>query len=296
MTTRAVDVSNRDKVLFPDDGITKGELVDYYGAVADVMVPHVRDRPVTIHRFPDGIDKGGFLQKNVSRHFPDWIKTVTVEKSGGATTYALCNDAATLRYLANQAAITFHVWPSRADKLDYPDRLIFDLDPSVDEFKIVRETALTLRGILEELGLVPFLMTTGSRGLHVVTPLDRSETFHEVREFADAVAGLLVEKDPDRLTTEFSKANRGDRLFVDTGRNAYAQHAVAAYSVRPMPRAPVATPIGWDELDGSLRPDGFTLRDVPERTAVTGDPWEGISRRARSLTKPRQKLSRLLEA
>ena len=296
MTARTVEVSNRDKVLFPEDGITKGELVDYYAAVADAMVTHVRDRPVTIHRFPDGIDKGGFLQKNVSRHFPDWIKTVTVEKSGGTTTYALCNDGATLKYLANQAAIVLHVWPSRVDKLHHPDRLIFDLDPSVDDFSIVRDTAVTLRGILEELGLASYLMTTGSRGLHVVSPLDRSTTFDEVGEFADAVAEVLVSKDPDSLTTEFSKSKRGDRLFVDTRRNTYAQHAVAAYSVRPKARAPVATPVEWDELDGLKGADAFTLRDVPERVAGSGDAWEGISKRARSLTKPREKVQRLLKA
>jgi bifunctional non-homologous end joining protein LigD len=292
MSSRAVEVTNPGKVLFPD-GTTKLELVEYYTSVAGAMVPHLRGRPLTIHRFPNGIDKGGFLQKNASRYFPDWIERVTVEKSKGTTTYVLCNDTPTLRYLANQAAITFHVWPSRADRLLFPDRLIFDLDPSVENFALVRDTAVALRRILEDLGLVAFLMTTGSRGLHVVAPLDRTASFDEVGEFADGVARILVGGAPDALTTEFSKAKRGDRLFVDTRRNVYAQHAVAAYSVRARDGAPVATPLQWDELPSLEGADTFTIREVPSRVRA-GDPWAGISRRARALKAPRKLLEKVL--
>src|SRR5918996_4232777 len=189
---RAITISRRDKVLFPDDGITKGDLVEFYAAIAPKMVPYTRDRPLTLERYPDGLKGERIFQKNASKYFPEWIPRGEVRKKDGAVTHVLANDAATIAYLANQAVITHHVWLSTMKQLHRPDQLIFDLDPSSDDFDQVRETALGLRDLLGDLGLVPFVKTTGSRGLHVVVPLRPSETYDAVWDFAHAVAERMV--------------------------------------------------------------------------------------------------------
>jgi bifunctional non-homologous end joining protein LigD len=281
-----VRVSSPDKVLFPGNGngITKGELAEYYESVGSVMVRLVRDRPVTMHLFPKGIEAGGVYVKNAPKHFPDWIKRAEVKKRGGALSHVVINRTETLVYLAGQNCITPHVWLSRADKITKPDRLIFDFDPEHERFAEVRAAARTLGDVLRDLGLEPHAMTSGSRGLHVTVPLRRTRTFEEVRAFAEAVGQRLVEEDPKRLTMVWSKAKRGDRIYVDVGRNAYAQHGVAPYAVRARPSAPVATPLHWSELDDrKLLPTTHTLRTVPERLAGEGDPWADIGKSARSL-------------
>jgi bifunctional non-homologous end joining protein LigD len=279
-----VNISSEGKVLFPG-GITKRELADYYSSIAAVAVPHMRDRPLTLHVYPKGISEEGIYIKQAPRHFPDWIKRVTVEKRGGTVDHVVANRRETLVYLAGQNVITPHLWLSRADRIDKPDRLIFDFDPEHTRFAEVRAAARTLGEILRDLGLAPHAMTSGSRGLHVTVPLKRTRTFAEVRAFADAIGDLMVEQDPKRLTRVWSKAERGDRIYVDTGRNAYAQHAVAPYGVRAKDGAPVATPLRWEELsDRSLRPDSWTLRTVGERLAGEGgDPWAQIAKQARAL-------------
>ena len=289
---RTVALSSLDKVLFPDAGITKGDLVEHYRRVAGRMLPHVKGRPVSMQRFPDGIDADGFYQKDAPDYFPDWIRRVTVEKKGGTVEHAVVDDAATLVYLANQNCITPHVWLSRADRLHHPDRLIFDLDPPGEDFESVRFAAGALRDLLGELGLVPFPMTTGGRGIHVLVPLDRKADFDAVRDFARDAAGLLAARHPDRLTTEVRKNKRRGRLFLDVMRNSYAQTAVPPYAVRARPGAPVAMPIGWREL--SALPLGgatWNTRNVAARLRKK-DPWQGLSRRARSLSGPRRKLDR----
>ena len=279
-------ISSPDKVLFPN-GITKRELADYYESIGSVMVPLVRDRPVTMHLYPKGIGEGGVYMKQAPKHFPDWIKRVTVAKRGGSVDHVVINRADTLVYLAGQNCITPHVWLARADRINKPDRLIFDFDPEHERFAEVRAAARQLGDVLRDLGLAPHAMTSGSRGLHVTVPLRRTRTFDEVRAFAEAVGHLLVRQDPKRLTMEWSKAKRGDRIYVDVGRNAYAQHGVAPYAVRAKPDAPVATPLRWDELDDrSLRPDRWTLRTLPERLAGEGDAWAGIAKQARALPAP----------
>ena len=281
-----VRVSSRDKVMFPN-GITKGELADYYSSIAAVAVPHMRDRPVAMHVFPKGIDKGGVYIKQAAKHFPDWIKRVTVKKRGGSVDHVVVNRPETLVYLAGQNVVTPHLWLARADIITKPDRLIFDFDPEHERFAEVRAAARALGDVLRDLGLAPHAMTSGSRGLHVTVPLKRTRTFEEVRAFADAIGDLMVEQDPKRLTRVWSKAERGDRIYVDTGRNAYAQHAVAPYAVRAKDGAPVATPLRWDELsDRSLRPGRWTIRTLPNRLAAEGgDPWAGIAKHARALPK-----------
>jgi bifunctional non-homologous end joining protein LigD len=211
-------------------------------------------------------------------------------------TQVVPGDVPTLVYLANQACITPHPWLSRADRLDHPDQLIIDLDPSTTDFTPVRAGAWALRSLFIELGLTPFVKTTGSRGLHVVVPLDRSADFEAARAFARGVAEVLCESDPEVFTLEWRKDNRHGRVYVDIGRNAYAQTAVAPYAVRPLPHAPVAAPVRWEELDDTgFHPRLHTLRSVPARVADAGDPWAGMGRRARSLRDPILRLERMRE-
>jgi bifunctional non-homologous end joining protein LigD len=279
---RDVPISHPGKVLFPADGISKADLAAYYRDVAGLMVPHVRDRPVSLQRCNNGIEAGGFFQKNLARGRPDWVKSVRVGKRGGSLVHALANDAATLVWLANQNCITPHVWTARADRLERPDRMVFDLDPEGDDdFTLVRRTARELGDILRESGVEPFAMTTGSRGIHVVVALRRRYGFDKVRAAAVAVAEQLVARRPRDLTMEFYKRKRDGRLFVDVNRNAYAATSVPPYAVRPKPGAPVATPLRWEELeDRRLRAQRYTLRNVLDRE---GDPWESIARAAGAL-------------
>ncbi len=281
-----VRISSPDKVLFPPD-ITKRQLAEHYERVAASMIPLVRDRPLTLHSYPNGIAGEGIYIKQAPKHFPPWIKRVTVRKRGGTVDHAVANRPETLVYLAGQNVITPHVWLSRADNIRKPDRMIFDFDPEHERFGEVRAAARALGDVLRDHGLVPHAMTSGSRGLHVTVPLRRTRTFDEVRAFADAIGDLMVEQNPKRLTRVWSKAERGDRIYVDTGRNAYAQHAVAPYAVRAKPAAPVATPLRWDELsERSLRPGSWTLRTIGDRLAADGDPWAGIAKHAKPLPKP----------
>jgi bifunctional non-homologous end joining protein LigD len=264
---RDVPLSHPNKLLFPDDGVTKADLAAYYRDAAGAMVPLVRDRPVSLQRFNNGIGGQGFFQKNVERGAPPWVKRARMGKHGGSVSHVLANDAATLVWLANQNCITPHVWTARADRPDRPDRMIFDLDPADDEsFALVRRTASELGDILREAGVEPFAMTTGSKGIHVVVALRRRYGFDRVREAAVAVATELIERRPDELTAEFYKRKRDGRLFVDVNRNAYAATAVPPYAVRARPGAPVATPLRWEELsDSRLSATRWTLRTVLER-------------------------------
>lgn len=291
---RAIEVTHPDKVYFPGrPPVTKRELVAYYAAVAPVMLRYVRDRPVTLQRFPDGIEGEGFFQKEISDWFPSWIRRATVPKEGGSTTYAVCNDAPALAYLASQGCITPHVWLSRIDRPRHPDRLIFDLDPPAG-FEPARAAARLLHDLLSRLGLASFVMTTGSRGLHVVAPLDRSADFDAVRGFARDVAARLAAEHPAALTIEARIAERGGRLFLDTARNAYAQTGVAPYAVRAKPAAPVATPLRWEELDDpALGPQAYSLHTVLPRIERMGDPWRGIARRRQGIAGAAARLTRL---
>lgn len=282
---RRIPVSHPDKLLFADPPITKLRLVEHYLAVAPAMLPHLRDRPLALQAFPDGIDAPGFFLKAVPRHYPDWIATATVPKRGGTLTQVLARDAATLAYLAAQNVITPHVWLSRADRPRTPDRLIIDLDPSPGVgFAEVRAAAREAGARLRDAGLHPYAMVTGSRGVHVVCPLRRGPSFVAAHRFARALAEAMVDADRRRLTLEWHRAERGQRIYLDVNRNNYAQHVVAPYAVRPRPRGPVAMPIAWDELDDRrLTPDRFTIADAADRLRADGDAWQGMARRARTL-------------
>jgi bifunctional non-homologous end joining protein LigD len=246
-------------------------------------------------RFPDGIAGQGFFHKNVPDHFPDFVKRVEVEKRGGQLVHAVACNVETLVYLVGQNTITPHVWLSRADRLRQPDRIVFDLDPAPGaDFGAVRRAARQTGELLRELGLEPFAQVTGSKGIHVWTPLRRRATFADVRPFARAVAELLVERHPEELTLEFRKAERGGRILIDVMRNAYAQTTVPPYAVRPRPGAPVATPIAWDELsDSKLRSDRWNVKSVLRRLSAKGDPWADIASYARGLSRAGKRLARL---
>jgi bifunctional non-homologous end joining protein LigD len=293
-----VETSREEKVLFPDDDITKGELIDYHEQMFDAMAPHLRDRAIVMQRFPDGIDEEGFFHKQVPAHFPDWISTTTVTRRESDEKQALvvCDKKATLAYLADQGCITLHCWASRIDRPNHPDRLIFDLDPPGDTFEPVRHAARRLRELMEALELRSFVQTTGSRGLHVVIPLDASEEFDSVRDFAGTCADHLAERHPDELTVEQSRKKRGDRLYLDVARNAYAQIAVTPYSVRAIAGAPVATPLEWEELERrDLDARSYTLHNIRQRLAQRSDPWEGLYRHRQGLIRARQRLQRITE-
>ena len=280
-----VEISNPDKILFPTDGYTKKDLAEYYEAVAPAMIPHVKNRPLMLHRFPNGLGKEGWIQQEVGKHFPDWIARVTTPKSTGQVTHPMANDKDSLIYLANQAAITIHEWLSRADKLFYPDLFVVDLDPSPENsFADVKKIARATRTLLEEVGLPTFLKTSGSKGLHIVVPLKRLDTFEDVGAFGGAFAEVLNAREPALTTLEFYKAKRGARIFLDVHRNQYAQHVVAPYAVRALPGGPVSAPIDWDELSSrTLTAQTFTLSTMPRRLEKEGDLWKGIKARAVTL-------------
>ena len=285
-------ITHPEKVLFPDDGITKGELAAYYESIAPVMLPHTRARPVTMERYPAGIDKKGFWQKDVSKGFPDWLKRVEVPKKDGTVHHPLITDTRSLLWVTNQNTITQHVWVSRVPRLYYPDVCVFDLDPSrEDEPEILRAAALALRDLLRELGLPSWVKTTGSKGFHILVSLDGKSRTGEVARFAHAVGTLLVTRDPQHLTQEFSKADRGGRILVDTGRNGYSATFAAAYTVRAKPGAPVSAPCTWEEVErGEVGPRTFTLRTMADRVGAVGDLWAEMPKRRRSLKKALQSL------
>jgi len=293
-----VEVSNRDKVFFPKSKYTKGDLIDYYEKISDIMIPHMKDRPISMLRFPDGINNKQFYQKDTPDYFPDWIEVKHVKKQeGGTTNYVICNNTATLVYLANQACITPHIWLSKKDKLDYPDRMIFDLDPSDDDFSKVKSVSEKLKKLLKkDLDLPVYLMTTGSRGLHVVVPLERSSNFDEVREFAQTIAKYLETENPEEITTATQINKRGNKLYIDTARNGFGQTSVTPYAIRPLEGAPVATPIDWEELgNSSLTSQTYNLKNIFLRLGQKSDPWKDINKHSVSITPARKKLDEIMK-
>jgi bifunctional non-homologous end joining protein LigD len=293
---RTVEITHPGKLLFPDDGVTKEDLADYYERVAEWMIPHIRDRPISMQRFPDGLGGKGFFQKNVPDYFPAWMRRVEVPKAGGTVTHVYACDADTLVYLVGQNMITPHVWLSRADRLWQPDRMVVDLDPPPgSDFGAVRSAARQTAELLRELGFTPFAQVTGSKGMHVWTPLRRRARHDEVRAFARDIGRLLAQRYPAELTSEWRKEKRDGRILVDTARNTYAQTAVPPYAVRPRPGAPVATPVDWDEVsDSKLRPDRWTVKNVLRRLSAKGDPWADIQSYARGISRARRQVESLL--
>jgi DNA polymerase LigD, polymerase domain len=280
--SRKIETSHESRILFPRDGITKGDIIEYYRRIAPAMVPHLKGRRLTMQRYPQGIDGEAFFQKSISDYFPAWVHRVTVPKKGGTVTHAVCDNPATLVYLANQGCLTPHVGLARIPRLNAPDQMIFDLDPPEDDFEQVRTVAFALRELLEEIRLASFLKTTGSRGLHVVIPLNGKLEFDAVRGIARQIAERLVTRMPKQVTLEQLKADRKNRLFLDTNRNGTAQTAVPAFAVRARDGAPVAMPIAWEELENrKLNARSFTIRNAEARAVE--NPWEGMAKKAKPL-------------
>lgn len=289
-----VVITHPEKVLFPDDGITKGDLAAYYEAIAPLMVPHLRGRPVTMERFHKGIGEEGFFQKSVPKG-PEWLERVEVPKKGGTVQHPLVNDTRALLWIANQNCITPHVWASRVPRLHHPDICIFDLDPLQDDPDTLRRATLALRDLLSELGLTSWVKTTGSKGFHIAVPLDGKADVGDVATFAQAVGRVLVARHPRELTLEFSKADRDGRIYVDTGRNQPPATFAAPYAVRARPMAPISAPCTWAEVEsGTAGPTTFTLRAMSKRVADVGDLWADIHSGGQSLGAPSKQLRSLV--
>ena len=280
-------ITHPEKVLFAEEGITKGELAAYYESIAPAMLPHIRGRPLTMERYPAGIGQKGFWQKDVSKGFPEWLERVEVPKKDGVVHHPLVNEARALLWMANQNTITPHVWVSRVPTLYYPDVCVFDLDPPDDaNLDVLRAVTLDLRNLLDELGAPSWVKTTGSKGFHVVLSLDGAANTSDVARFANAVGTRLVQRDPERLTQEFSKADRQGRILVDTGRNGYSATFAAPYAVRARPGAPVSAPCTWEEIEsGRVGPRSFTLRSMADRIAQVGDLWSEMPKARQPLPK-----------
>lgn len=298
MIVAQIDISNPDKVLFPDDestvgaptGLTKRDLAEYYASVARVMLPHLSARPISMERFPDGITSDGFHDDVVPAHFPDWIDTAAIERADGPHTHVLVNNARALVYLANQGCITPHTCLSRTRALDRPDHLVFGVRPPAGSAAdLLRATAM-LGELLNDIGLTSYLKTSGARGYHVVVPLRPVITFDESKAFAARVAQHLAGRAPDLVTVEPHDPQR--RIYLDVTRNSFGQTSVPPYAVRARPGGPVSTPMEWYEL-GTVLPGEHTIVTLGRRLAMRGDPWNGIRRRAHGLTKAKEKLARL---
>lgn len=264
--------------LIPSAGLTKAGLARYYQRIAKVALPHWRDRALTLRRFPEGICEEGFFQKHAPDSRPAWVQTVSLAAEDGQVCHLLAQDTSTLAWLANLSALELHLSPARQDAPRHPDRVIFDLDPSGDDFGAVQEAARLLRALLTELELEPNVQTTGSRGLHVVLSIARGHDFDVVHGFAKAVAARLAEAHPDRLTDAQRIAARGEKVFIDYLRNSYGQTSVAPYSLRAKPGAPIATPVSWEEaLARGFGPQRYRLDNIFRRLGQKRDPWADIT-------------------
>lgn len=289
-------ITHPEKLLFPADGITKGEVADYYSMIAPAMLPHIMRRPVTLERYPAGIEKKGFWQKDVSKGFPAWLERVAVPKKDGTVHHPLITNADSLLWTVNQNTITHHVWTSREPNLYSPDVCVFDLDPAEEDPTILRKAAIALRDLLAELGLPTWVKTSGSKGFHIIVSLNRKARMDDVARFAHVVGAVLVKRDPEHLTQEFSKVDRGGRILVDTGRNGYSATFAAAYTVRAKPGAPVSAPCTWDEVEsGAVDPRSFTLRTMKRRMDAVGDLWSGMRDSRRSLVRAVQRLRKMAQ-
>jgi bifunctional non-homologous end joining protein LigD len=280
---RLVKLSNLDKVFFPDDGITKGDLLRYYRAVAPAVIPHIRDRPFTLKRYPNGITEDFFFQKDAPKGMPEWIQTVPVEATSrekprrARTIQApLVNDELALLWMVNMGCIDLNTWYSRVDKPDRPDFVLFDLDPAADAgFPEVIQVALLVKEVLDALGLVGFPKTSGSDGMHVLVPIERRHTYEQTREFSAIVASTLARTHRGLVTTEWTKAKRRG-VLIDSNQNGEGKTIASVYSVRPHPGAPVSTPLRWDEVKEGLDPREFSIEVALGRIEQHGDLFEGV--------------------
>jgi bifunctional non-homologous end joining protein LigD len=295
--TKTVSLSSPDRVLYPDDGITKGDLFEYYLAVAPTLVPHLRDRPFTMKRYPHGIDGEVFFQKQAPKHLPRWIPTRqfrTWPREGGSrlVDFALVNSAEAVLFMVQNNCIDMNAWYSRVDKPDRPDFVLFDLDPPDGGFELAIEVAHLIRELLDELELPGYVKTSGADGIHVVAPIVRRATFQQTYAFAERASRLLEQRHPGKVTTEWLKKKR-EGVLVDHRQNGHGKTIASVYSVRPKPGAPVSTPLHWDELTPDERPRDFTIQVALERIERQGDLFEPVLKEARPLAAAAKKLERL---
>ena len=275
-------LTSGDRVLFPNDGITKGDLFEYYGAVAPVLVPHLRNRPFTLKRYPHGITQESYFQKQAPRGTPEWIPTrqfTTHPREGGSrlVDFVLVNSRKALLWTVQMNCIDMNAWYSRVDKPARPDFVVFDLDPPDDGFGNAIRVAHLVRVVLEELGLRSYVKTSGASGIHVLVPITRRSTFDETYEFAERVSRRVEEQNPGLATTEWLKRKRPrDAVLVDHRQNGAGKTIASVYSVRPRPGAPVSTPLEWEELTEDVRPRQFGMREVLERVERHGDLYEPV--------------------
>lgn len=293
---RELKLSNLDKVFFPVEGITKGDLLEYYRAVAPVLLPHLRDRPFTMVRWPDGVEAGRFFQKDAPSHMPEWIPTFRARVSTRDSpprkkwvNFPLVNDELALLWMVNMGCIDMNAWYSRVDKPDRPDFVLFDLDPSPDVgIKETVQVALLVKQALDAFGLVGFPKTSSAEGMHVLVPIERRYTYEDTRQFAEIVAGAIARTHRGLATTEWTKSKRRG-VLIDSNQNGEGKTIASVYSVRPRPGAPVSTPLRWSEVNESLDPLEFTMPVVRDRIRKHGDLFEGV-------LKTRQRLSDALKA
>jgi len=292
-----IEITHPERIVFGKSGLTKKDLIDYYYKIAPIMMSYLDKRPISMQRFPNGIADEGFFQKDASDYFPQWITRKSITKENGDTVhYVVIDKQATLIYLANQNCITPHLWLSKIDKLNKPDRMIFDLDPADKlPFSAVQDVAKKLKGLLDILELPSFYLLTGSRGAHIVVPLKRTHTFDEVRDFAHDIALLLAQQFPKLITTEMRKAKRGKRVFLDWLRNGYSATAVAPYAVRARENAPVAMPITWKELQKKdMISQKYTIKNAIKHITKVGDIWYDMQKHAVSLKSAQKKLEKMI--
>jgi bifunctional non-homologous end joining protein LigD len=289
---RELRLSNLDKPFWPDEGITKGDLLGYYRRVAPVVLPHLKNRPFTMRRYPDGAYGKAFFQKDAPKHMPDWIprfRALVSTRDSSRTKkwveFPVVNDELALLWMVNMGCIDLNAWYSRIDKPDRPDFVLFDLDPTPEvPWSQTIEVALILKDLLDQLDLESFPKTSGGKGFHVLVPLDRRSTFEDSRSFAEIVAGAIARAHPKLATTEWSKARRRG-VLIDANQNGEGKTIASAYSVRPRPGAPVSTPLSWDEVDDKLNPSIYTMPVVLERVSTLGDLHAGLLTTRQSLTK-----------
>jgi bifunctional non-homologous end joining protein LigD len=295
--TAAVKLTSPDRVLYPDDGITKGDVFEYYSAAAAAIVPHLRNRPFTMKRYPHGITGEVFFQKQAPRGIPDWIPTrqfTTHPREGGSrlVDFPLLNSPEAVLWMVQMNCIDMNAWYSRVDKPHRPDFVLFDLDPPDGGFALAIEVAQLIRALLEELGLPGYVKTSGADGIHVIAPITRRSTFEQTYHFAEQASRLLEERHPGKLTTEWLKKKR-QGVLVDHRQNGWGKTIASVYSVRPKPGAPVSTPLRWEELTADVRPRDFTMAVARRRLDEHGDLFAAVLDDPRPLAPAQRALDKL---
>ena len=293
-----IEISHEDAVVFPDADIDKAGLVHYYEQIFAKMRPFLERYPLAMKRYPDGVGEKGFFNKHIPKGFPDWIERVRIpKKEGGDYEAPLLNSQDALCLAVNQRMVTPHLYLFHHEDLKHPDRMVFDIDPpeGIRDFSAVRQAALDIRSVLDTLDMQAWVQTTGSSGFHVWVPLDRSNSFDEVRSFARGVAEYLVKKNPEDYTLEQQVDQRGKRIFLDVLRNSYGASSVAPYGVRARKGAPVATPVDWEELEQGAEPADWHLGNILNRVARKDDPWEDIYRHRYAIGDRHHQLNELYE-